>query len=396
PRQVAWAGDAGVTYRYSRIDAESATRRFGFLFVDAGGTPHLRGEIAGAEIADSIGDSDPYQPTVGIDPTGTFLLAATRIDALPNCGPSCIVSSGDVVEIGLHDDSLVNRSANRPPLKISPDGLALERGYGTALGPQGLYVFTRAPGESLRDVQFPGSYGTPQWFSGQVLTSNSGSWAMTTAGSSANRAHVWVYDGAGNAVRYSEEEARISLAGFSRQTENGPYWAISNDGKLAAWRTAEGEGELFLARRPTSLVAGTNVSAGAPALYVDHQITEAGRFENYLDEIGSLRFVANDEVSFLVGEELDLTERHLADADLFTARLPEGATEPTLDNVTLSNGQLTPPYNILPALRPVRLHWISRAQQFLMFSKVGTSGELLAIDPDLSGSQILLRDVQSI
>lgn len=298
----------GTLYRYER--AASDGPRFGFLLVGRGGAPRPALERAGWGAG---GAEDPFVPRVAVDPSGAALLVATR----PGAG-------GDLLEVDLATGATHDRTAHVPPLEVSDAGLWLTDAWGFGVAPDGVYRFERAAGALADPVPFPSP--APAWFSGEATVSPLRRWAATTAGTGPAEQHVWVFAASGPALRASQDAGPVSGAGFLPESLHGPYLAVSDDGRLCAWRQEGVTRECLLAR------------VASPAM----QVTADAWFVDTLDEVGQMSFFDPTRLTMGVGCR-DEVEGNIESFDLFHATL-DAQNVPVLANRTLSSGDGEPPF----------------------------------------------------
>lgn len=373
--RLALPNDRGSLYHYSRL-LPDGTKRYGYLYVDPRGTPHDVCALPGF----GPFDSDPFLPRVAVAPDGGAFLCATFLTNDPSS------PGGELMEVDLRTSAVRSPSAGIEPRRYTFDGLGLQATWGVAMSRDGILRFDRGSGVTT-ELSFGGS-PKPPWFSGDVVFSANGEWAVTTAGRDSAQVHVYVFGETGIAKRVTHEPGRLANGGFLPETGNGPFLAVSDDGTLAAWReVADTSAEGFIGRVPD----------GAGAGYLE-QITRPERFTDYLDEIGVFKFIGPTTLVMGIGEELDASGTYIHDLDLYTVRLDPDDTEPEIRNVTLTSGQIAPPFTILPALRPQRFVWVEEAQAFLIYNRPPglASGEILLADPELVGTQLLVRDIETL
>ena len=363
--------DRGALYRYERPTPSGTIH--GFLFVNASGAPRA---VASIRVPAHLTGS-PFLNRIAVAPDGrSFLVATNRL------------GGGDVLEVALPSGRVENRTESLPALRVKPRGLALAQDWGLIATTEGLLRFRRVPRDVAVPVSFPAP--TPTYWSGDIVLSDNGEHALTVAGTSPLQAHAYALDRWNPAIRVSQTPARMSQAGFLPQHLSGPYLAISDDGSHAAWRqemvSPEGTPttELFLAKVPN-----------ASPLPADH-ISSDARYLDTLDEVGQILFVGPDKLRYAVGEKENGPEGlGLTDADVFVASLPPAAGAPQIVNLSRTNGQVLPPFNLRPALKPREMVWSESLRRFLIHDD-GDAESIVAFDPDLAVVDVLLVGVKEL
>ena len=161
--------------------------------------------------------------------------------------------------------------------------------------------------------------------------------------------------------------------------------AISDDGQWAAWtRIMAGKRELFMRERPQQ------------ASPVETQVTADAYFIDTLEEIGVLGMATPGELVVAVGESAPLEEGGIENADFFRVRL-DASGSPILENLTLSSGQPTAPFNVPPQLSPSHLTWLPEAGAFVFFDDLGGGdGRIVSLRPGVPGLQVLRSSVKDV
>ncbi len=361
----------GCLYRFERVEVGRTT--FGFLHFDVQGTPRTL-----AEISSTRKDApDPFFKRVAVAPDGTSFLVATKYRA-----------GGNLLEVEIATGMVFDHTLHAPPQRIKPRGIALGNNWGLAVTPTGVLRFQRGKKSLALPVAFPTP--TPSYYGDTIALSSNTDWALVTAGRSGFEAHTFAFGATGAAVQVSEQASRISRGGFLPEHPNGPYLAISDDGKLAAWRQemtdpmGEPSTELFLARVPTTVPA--------PA----EQLSSDARYLDTLDEVGQIFFLDPTRLAYVIGEkELEPDGLGMSNVDLFIATLPAGPGAPQILNLSRTNGQQTPPFTLPPEMKPKQIAWLPSEQSFLVYDD-GTAEALVAIDSTLGSFQVILDEVKDV
>lgn len=365
--------DRGALYLYRRSTGAGSV--YGFMTIRPNGEARSVLERRG------IGPQslNPFMPKVAVAPDGRSVLLATTLAA-----------GGDLFEVSLLNGMVIPRTPAGVDLQFRPNGLALAGDWGIAISTRGVLRFDR---NDLSDTSslVPFTPGPkPRFYGKDIVLSKNTEWAVMTAGASQSELHVYAFDSTSAAVRVTQVPSRISRAGFLPETRNGPYMAVSDDGSLAAWRvdelTPEGttSGELFLGRVPMAVPA------------VQDQLSADGRFLDTLDEVGQVFFFDPGVLTFAVGErEPGIDGLGMTDIDLFTARMPVGQDTPDVVNLTVSNGQVLPPYTQQSEIKPGQMVWVPDQQRFVIFDD-GDAEQVISVDGALGGAQVLLDGVRDV
>lgn len=304
-------GGRGVLYRYVRSDAFGD--RFGFLWIGPDGRPRPRVERAGVG-----GVGDPFVGRVAVDPDGTTLLVATVAAA-----------GGDLLEVELGSGEVLNRTWNVGPLAFSDAGLWIDEPWGFAVAAEGVWRFARGSNAPAAPVPFPAD-ADPTWFSGQAVTSPARRFAAVTAGDGPTQQHVFVFGRVGTALRVTKQVGVLSGAGFLPESLHGPYLAVSDDGRLCAWRSEGAMREVHTAR-----------VAAAPQDAV--QVSADTYFVDTLDELGQIGYRFDPTTLTLAVGERSPDDGTIEKVDLFAVVL-DPADQPILENLTLTSGDTTAPF----------------------------------------------------
>jgi len=375
PRLVEDAGSSrlvlpasqGALYRFARAEGGGGTT-FGLLWIDPAGDAHSVFELPGTGLT---GDDEPFAARVAVAPAGDAVLVATTLAA-----------GGDLWEVELASAVVTNRTAGFAPLVFGTAGLALTPGWGAVACADRLLRFDRALAGDAEEVSF-GAAGTPAWFAGELVTSPSGLFAASIAGSDPTLADVWVFGPTGDAVRATETPMHLSGAGFEPEATHGPYLAVSDDGTRAAWRTEGLTREAYMAVVPQAGGPAPATHVSSDQLYLDT-----------LDEIGEFVFRAVTNVLVLaVGEAPNLVPG-IENLDFYEASLPSPGTT-TLVNLTLSNGLAAPPFLAKSALNPEGCAMLPSGDVVFHDSN-GGAGDLVSADPGQSGLQVHIPDVKAL
>lgn len=369
----------GSLYRYERNEPDGSVT-FGFFVVDPGGAPRSVLEVPGTG---SDQDADPFVAKVAVGPAGLGMLVATTRPA-----------GGDLLEVDLGSGAVQNRTSNLPPLDLTANGLALGATWGTAATQQGVLRFDRSsagdatwlplPTAAKAGTKLPSLRGAPKgvWYSGEVVTSNNGQYAATVAGPSPTLAYVYVYSASGPARRVNQKPAYVSPAGFLPEHQDGPFWAVSDDGSCCAWRV-EGSSsrELYMARTQP-LAPGD-----APV-----HVTQDACFHPFLDEVGQFLFVDNTRLVAMIGDKTGASFI-LRWADVYQFQLGAPGAVPFMQNLTGTSGDAIPPYTAYGKIDPKGVYWLPDQAAFLLLDtwwNVGLEGAHL----DTGGLTQLLPSAQ--
>jgi len=364
--------DLGCLYRYERPEGHASA--YGFLYIDGQGGYRTLAEVL---VPRWLGSSDPFMRRIAFSPDAMSFLVATRLRA-----------GGNLLEVELSTGRVLDRTALIGPKRFKPRGLALGSSWGMAITRTGVLRFERGKKSYAQSVAFPAP--GPAFFANTVAQSQNTDWAVIAAGTSGSSTHVFAIGATGNAVRVSDQPARISVGGFLPQDRNGPYLAVSDDGRLAAWRQemTDLEGfpttELFLARVPIALPT--------PA----EQLSSDARYLDTLDEVGQIFFLDPRTLAYTVGEkEVGLDGLGTSGADLFTARMGPGLGGPQILNLSQTNGQASAPFTLRPAMKPGRMAWLASERRFLIFDD-GEAEAIVSVDATLGGLQVVMDEVKAV
>ena len=315
---------------------------------------------------------DSFEARLAVAPAGDAVLVATTVAA-----------GGNLLEIELATGTTHDRTAAFGPLDFGTAGLALTSTWGAVACSDRLLRFDRSPGALAEELSF-GAGGTPAWFAGELVTSPSGTFAASIAGSDPTLADVWVFGPTGEAVLATETPMHLSGAGFLPESTHGPYLAVSDDGTRVAWRTEGLTREAYMAIVPQAggPVAPTHVSSDS--LYLDT-----------LDEIGEFLFrpLANT-LLLAVGESPDVGGGGIENLDFYEVSMPSPSS-PTLVNLTVSNGLQAPPFFAKSSLQPEGCALLESGALVFHHDDSG-EGSLVSWVPGQSGYTEHLPDVKDL
>lgn len=354
-------GGHGTLYRFERVGPVG--HDFGFFRIPPNGRPELLLERPGTGAGQLV---DPFLPRVGVSPEGDGMLVATT----PAAG-------GDLLEIDFGLGSVVDRTVGLPPRSYSESGLWLGSTWGFGVSASGVDRFIRRPGKLAQAVSIPG--GTPAWFSGEAVMSPGRSRAMTSAGDDVSSQHAYVFGALGPAVRATEVPVHISPAGFEPDWHHGPYMAVSDDGRLCAWRT---EGIVSREAHLTRVQATPQPAA---------QVSADAYFLDTLDEVGQMGFYRGDELHLAVGS-IDLVEKTIEDYDSFAIGL-DAQDQPVFTNRSLSSGDPTAPFTAKGILSPEVMHRMPDGSLLIYDEK---QDRLMALRDGDAAAVMLLASVKEI
>ena len=236
---------------------------------------------------------------------------------------------GDLLSVDLATGASINLTASLPAQEVEPASLRIsaEGAFWVTAG-----VLWRAPAGSAPKPVGLGLPGLPVL--PDLALSADGRRAAVVAGSEdkqlADR-HVAVVDLAGGVKVVTSGPGDWDTPGTDHPL--GPFVALSADGSRVVWRGTVQTQELFLAEvdLPT---------AGPKQLSVEPQ------FPAYIDNAGVLGFKPDGRLSFFAGDVtisgVDQQEM-IGAADLYLAEVPVAGT-PTFVNMSVTSGQVSPPY----------------------------------------------------
>ncbi|MEM7517436.1 MAG: hypothetical protein AAF368_11010, partial [Planctomycetota bacterium] len=222
-----------------------------------------------------------------------------------------------------------------------------------------------------------------RWYQGDLVFSLNGHYAVTVAGDSSLTSHLWHFGRQGVLTRVSDRPMPISGGGFLPESRNGPYLAVSDDGRLAAWRSETEQRELYLARVTRSPQV---------AREVEH-VTRQALFDETLDEIGLTRFYLPDRLSFAAGAR-DYIHAGLDRTDVFSASLSD-VGDLDIRNVSLTSGERQPPFIEYGTLEPERTIWIPSARKLFVYDDE-ENDSIYAIRPGGLRAKLVLRGVRAL
>lgn len=351
--------ERGTLLRYERVLPEG--RAFGFLLLTRDGRPRRVLERDGTG---ALGADDPFVGRVAVAPDGKTLLVATR----PPAG-------GDLLEVDLVSGEVWDRTPGAPPFSFSDAGLWLAHDWGLAVAAEGVLRFERAPGEVASLVPMPDP--VPTWYSGQAVMSSGRTRALVTAGGGPSTQHVFVLGRGGAARRASRVASSLSGAGFLPESLHGPYMAVDDEGRLAAWRV----------EAPTSREARVARVEAAPRPV---EVTADEYFDDTLEEVGQILSFDPGEMTLAVGER-DV-DGELESADLFAVSL-DAAGQPVFENRTLSSGDTVPPFEP-GTITPEVLRRLPTDGTLLIHD--GDGERLLSLAPRQVGPTLLMGSVKEV
>ncbi len=352
--RVRLANGRGSLYHFVRGEGTSDAV-FGWFLVDSDGAPHVLLEGP----ANAWG-GDPFVERVAISPDGSDVLVATHLG-----------DGGDLYELDVAALSVTARTSALPPFDFAGDGLLLTSSFGAAAHANGVLRFGRSSCSDAEELAFPTA--TPPWLRRELVASANGAYAVTIAGASESEAHPFVFGATGAATCFCDEPTAMSGAGFLPYATNGPWLAVSDDGRACAWRVGLGHAysrELWVASAPAPTATAT----------VEH-LTRDELFETYLDEVGVFVFSPARELLFAAGDP-GANGSLLRRMDVFRATIDAATGATTVRNLSGTSGELVPPFLTYPALEPQRIAWSRSADAFLVYETNTGLGRLLRIDAD--------------
>lgn len=373
--RIALQKNHGSLYRYSRSLAAGGDVH-GYFRVAADGSARSLLELPGIG---PNGTADPFVPKVAIARLGDAFLCATKPEA-----------GGNLLEVRLAGSpTIVDRTANLPPLRFAGSGLALLPSFGIGVSSRGILRFDRATVTDATVVSTAPD-PLPAWYAGQVVASRNGQWIATTAGSSAAALHVYAVGSSGTARRASAIPQVVTSSGTLPDEPSGPHLAISDDGGLCAWRTEEA---IPTGTTRECLLGRTQPLPGQ----LPERISSDQYFLDTLDEVGLFHFRPTGELLLGVGERATLPETGLEKTDLFQVTLPTGGGPPSFVNLTLSSGDSTVPFDAAPpTIKPQRVTLLPDESTIVLFDDAGSAGDLLAVLPGQSGAVTILPNVKAL
>lgn len=356
----------GSLYRFSRETPDG--RAYGFMHIDANGAAH--------SIAERIADPrspllDPYLPMIAVSPAGDSFLVATNMD-----------EGGDVFEVNLVRDTVINRTERLEPLNVAAYGLGLQDDWGLIATHKRVLRFRRHfVGRLAHSQANQLHFELPtSWVQGELVYSMNGEWAMIVAGQSEDQAHVWAIQKNHAPIRVSVMPNRYAGAGFLPKERSGPFMAISDDGMRCAWMTeTDVSRELHMARGPSS-----------GSLYSE-QLTRPLYFDDTLDEIGQTTFFQPDRLTFMAGAR-DYVHTGMNQADVFAARMPSTSGVIEVENLSKSSGETAPPFVEYGTIEPDLVLWSDTDEQFVIYDD-DHNAAIFKVDPNAEdGQAVLLLD----
>jgi hypothetical protein len=360
--------DGGSLYRYSRPAAVGL--EFGLFVVDGAGRAR---RVFARNGVGPAGDQPPFISRVAVAPSGAALLVITTLPA-----------GGDVIEVDLASGAELNRTSNIAPQRFVAGGVHYRAAWGVLASPAGVWRFAVGSQGDATPIAFPAPPSAR--FSGEVVFSSNGQWAVTTAGPAADELDVYAFTSSGGATAVTAAPARLSPAGYLPDHLHGPYLAISDDGSHCAWRLeTDVSREAFLGRVPQL--------APAPG---DH-LTQDSNFLDTIDEIGDFFFrPASNVLVFAAGERSDNGPPVIENIDLYSAQLPAvgGAN---LLNLTQSSSDPLPPFVVPAELKPQTTALEPGTSRVLMHTRYsGGTGELIAADTSSTGFTVLIPHAKEV
>jgi len=337
---------AGMGQLYHHARASGGSQLFGFLWIAPDGRAFPRVELPGA----AGGAVDPFVARVALDPAGRTLLVAT----VPAAG-------GNLLEVDLTTGAVVDRTPSEPALTFSDAGLWLADDWGLGVAAQGVWRFSRAGDQPASRVPFPVD-ADPSFYSGQAVMSPARTAAAVTAGGAPGDLHVYVLASSGAARRATKVAGPLSPAGFLPESLHGPYLMVSDDARLAAWRTEGATREAHMA--PVLAVPKDSVQVSADAYFLD-TLDEVGQMDSSFDP---------KALTLLVGARSPNGE--IENADVFRVTLDPAGT-PQFQNVTKSSGDATVPFLSPGTITPEVSHRLPAGAGSLVYDSDGN--RLLAI-----------------
>ncbi len=321
----------GSLYRYSKSTVTGDLH--GFMLVDATGIAR-----SVFEFPSSSSGADPFIDRVAIAPGGDAMLVATTVAA-----------GGDLYEVEFASASATNRTSMLAAQDFSGAGIGLGANFGIAVSSNGILRFDRATKFDAQVVDFSNALVPPTWFMRELVLSYNGLYAATVAGASSTEAHVYVIDACNDAIEVDPIPREILGAGFEPESIDGPYLAVSDDGKRAAWVALEIDSLMALAQE-AYVAAVPMVTTGGSV-----HVTNDGIFHPFLDEVGLYGFTPSGRLHLGVGDPKNQSQPNgtgLTSMDCFLATIPDDAAGLTVENLTLSANNIYPPYLGYPTLDP--------------------------------------------
>ncbi|HIG11545.1 MAG: hypothetical protein ABGY71_01175 [bacterium] len=357
----------GRLYRFKRAEANGSST-FGYLVITPSGTIQRLVERPGSGPA---GTTDPYTDRVAISPEPRSMLLCTT----PAAG-------GDLLEVYFRTGAVVNRTPHILPLMFHEQSLRMGGDWLTATCTRG--VLRSGRGALDRASRVPGIPAGP-YFTGELMMSPSGTFAMTTVGSPPGALDVYAYDSTGVANKVNATPAAILGAGFQPEANHGPFFAISDDGVWCAWTTNMlNKRELFMRQ---------NTSAVAPP---ETQVTSDSNFIDTLEEIGVLGIFEPGKLIAVVGEAGPTFEDSIEGVDFFEVQVGHAGSA-VIRNLTQTSGQSMGPITSQPQITPSLMAWVPDAGAFLVYNEQGgNDGSLIAVYPGVMGAQIIATDLRGV
>lgn len=361
----------GSLYRFRRLEP-SGVRTTGFFLVEPTGAARVLFERTVATPV--MGDSTLSR--VAVAPDGSAILVVTTL-----------ADTGDLflVDVATGTERLL--TSTLPPMEYKWNGLALRETFGAVVTDQGVLRFDRATSAPATFVPF--DFGTPpDWFGDAIVSSGNGAFCAVVAGlADSEHAFPFVFGSGGPARAASTTPMHFVSAGFLPEVVNGPYLAVSEDGTRCAWRTR------LVGSYQSDLVLGTVSSAANPPP-AELTVTADPTFEPYLDEVALFHFRPNGRFLFGVADAQTTSGAGLVRMDLFALTTQANGTV-AISNLSHSSSELVPPFNLLPAYTPDRVHWIEEAQAFVLHLPQSAGGVVQRVsETGLSSTQF--HDVAEI
>ncbi len=356
----------GSLYHYRRSSAGGTS--YGFLLVDA-----LGGARSLIELAAPPDASDPFLPSVASAPDGAKLLVATQP-----------VAGGDLWELSCSGAAALNRTDGLDVQVFGRDSFFLGASLAAATTTSGVLRWDPLGDECAAPAAFAGG-GAPAWLGLEVVPSANGLYVAFLGGDSPMQCVPFVLGATGAAQPMSTQPQSLSGAGFLPEASDGPWLAVSDDGQQCAWREADAHvysRELYLARR----ASGGQAQAA--------HVTEDALFHPYIDEIGLAIFRPDGRLVFWAGDQ-GANGTLLTRADLFQASL-DASGALSVQNLTLTSGEATPPFLAYPALRPEQVLLDDSGSQMLVFSRDPTGDHVLEANSDHAGLAEVLDGVSDV
>lgn len=357
----------GSIYRFVRAEGMNEAV-YGFFAVGANGAA-----ASLLELPPAPDGSDPFLDHVAVSPDGAAILVATTLAA-----------GGDVHELDLSSGADIDHTADRAPLDFGSEGLSLRASWGAAVHAGGILRFARGSSAPAEDVGF-GALTAPNWFAREIIASPNGDWAATIAGDDELHSYPFVFGASGPAARMSIDAAALSGAGSLPGALDGPWLAVSDSGRICAWRTGRdpiGSKELWITTAPPA-------EGGVP-----QHITRDQLFDPTLDEVGLFIFTPVGHFLFAAGDPGVAGQTLLRRSDVFRASFGPGGIG--LLDLSRNSGNGLPPFLGYGELDLECALWVAGPQSLLVLAREPSQGYLLEIDSDDNRTDERLDDITDL